>query len=177
MSERGALLTLCSFCIHVTCMHFCPWDAMGGRAMHKRYRMLTAGGVVALAITAATAGAMLDEAPPADWRAGARDAALARLVHAGTDAEDVEFADVKVRSTGEADTLWVCGSVALWSEQGARGPYRDFWLTVRRVPGTEATILEVRENGFGRDDFLDEDSALYRACFAREAGTKADEAG
>lgn len=130
--------------------------------------MLIAACVVALAMTAATAASFFSDDPPADWRAEARDAALARLVEAGVDPGDVEFADVKVRGSGEPDTLWVCGSVAVWSEEGARGPYRDFWLTVRRVRGTDATILDVRANEFGRDDFLDEDSPLYGACFARD---------
>jgi hypothetical protein len=38
-----------------------------------------------------------------------------------------------------------------------------------REPSTE-DIEEVRANGFGRDDFLDRDSAHFRACFA-DGGT------
>jgi hypothetical protein len=53
-------------------------------------------------------------------------------------------------------------------ENGALGPFRDFWVTVARVPGTGADIREVRPNAFGRDDFLDRTSAHFRACFAAE---------
>ncbi len=51
-------------------------------------------------------------------------------------------------------------------EDGALGPFRDFWVTVARVPDTSADIREVRANEFGRDDFLDRNSAHFRACFA-----------
>jgi hypothetical protein len=82
------------------------------------------------------------------------------------DGDGVEFADVEVRRTGDEDGRWVCRSVAFRDEEGALGPFRDFWVTVSRVPGTWADIREVRANAFGRDDFLDRDSAHFRACFA-----------
>ena len=82
------------------------------------------------------------------------------------DGDDAQFADVEVRRTGNDDERWVCGSLAVRDEEGSLGPFRDFWVTAARVPGTRADIREVRANGFGRDDFLDRNSAHYRACFA-----------
>ncbi len=77
----------------------------------------------------------------------------------------MQFADVEVHRNGNDDERWVCGSFAVWDDGGSLGPFRDFWVTVARVPGTSADIREVRANEFGRDDFLDRNSAHFRACF------------
>ena len=81
------------------------------------------------------------------------------------DEDDVQFADLEVRRTGDDDERWVCGSFAVRDGEGSLGPFRDFWVTVARVPETWADIREVRANEFGRDDFLDRNSAHFRACF------------
>ena len=58
--------------------------------------------------------------------------------------------DVEVHGAGDDDERWVCGSFAVWGEDGSLGPYRDFWVTVIRVPDTVAEIREVRANDFLR---------------------------
>jgi hypothetical protein len=90
---------------------------------------------------------------------------LESMAHRAPDEDGVQFADVEVRRNGNDDERWVCGSVAVRDDEGSLGPFRDFWVTVARVPDTQADIREVRANGFGRDDFLDRNSAHFRACF------------
>ena len=106
------------------------------------------------------------QSPERDWGPEARAAALSFVLGRAPHEDGVQFADVEVRRTGNDDERWVCGSLAVRDEDGALGPFRDFWVTVARVPGTRADIREVGANGFGRDDFLDRDSAHFRACFA-----------
>jgi hypothetical protein len=45
-----------------------------------------------------------------------------------------------------------------------RSVLSGFLVTVARVPDTGADIQDVRENEFGRDDFLDRNSAHFRAA-------------
>ncbi len=109
------------------------------------------------------------QSPERDWGAEARAAAqrsvLESISDRAPDEDGVQFADVEVRRTGDDDERWVCGSFAVWDDEGSLGPFRDFWVTVARVPDTQADIREVRANEFGRDDFLDRNSAHFRACF------------
>jgi hypothetical protein len=42
----------------------------------------------------------------------------------------------------------------------------DFCVTVARVPDSQADIRQVRAHESGKDDFLDRNSAHFRACFA-----------
>ncbi len=114
----------------------------------------------------ATATSLSLQSPERDWGPEAEVAARQSVLDRAPDGDSVEFADVEVRRTGDEDGRWVCRSVAFRDEEGALGPFRDFWVTVSRVPGTWADIREVRANAFGRDDFLDRDSAHFRACFA-----------
>ena len=104
--------------------------------------------------------------PTEDWGPVARAVAQKSILDRAPDGDDVRFADVEVRRTGNDDERWVCGSFAVWGENGSLGPDRDFWITVARVPETWAAIRDVRANEFGRDDFLDRNSAQFRACFA-----------
>ena len=124
--------------------------------------------LVAALLAAATSFAL--QSPERDWAPEARAAAQKSILDRAPDGDDVRFADVEVRRTGDDDDdddeRWVCGSFAVWDEEGSLGPFRDFWVTVARVPGTWADIREVRASGFGRDDFLDRNSARFRACFA-----------
>ncbi len=135
----------------------------------RRWVLLGAGAVLGTALLAAAAPLPWQE-PSGDWapeaRAAAQRSVLESVSDRAPDADDVRFADVEVRRTGDEDERWVCGSVALWDEEGSLGPFRDFWVTVARVPGTRADIQNVRANEFGRDDFLDRTSAHFRACFA-----------
>ena len=125
--------------------------------------------LVAAVLAVATPLAL--QSPQRDWAPEAEVAARQSVLDRAPDGDGVEFADVEVRRTGDEDERWVCGSVAMRDEDGAIGPFRDFWVTVARVPGTGADIREVRANAFGRDDFLDRDSAHFRACFA-DGGTE-----
>ena len=132
-----------------------------------RSRWVLPGAGVALGVALLAAATPLAvQGPTVDWGPAARAAAQASIRDRAPDGDDVRFADVEVRRTGNADERWVCGSFAVWGEDGSLGPFRDFWATVARVPGTWADIREVRANGFGRDDFLDRNSAHFRACFA-----------
>ncbi|GAA0574325.1 hypothetical protein GCM10009416_11260 [Craurococcus roseus] len=114
----------------------------------------------------AAAASLAPRGPERDWGAEARAAAQRRILDRAPDKDDVEFADVEVRRNGNDDERWVCGSFAARDEEGSLGPFRDFWVTVARVPDTEADIRDVRVNRFRRDDFLDRNSAHFRACFA-----------
>ena len=111
------------------------------------------------------------QSPERDWGPEAEVAARKTMLDRAPDGDSVVVADVEVRRTGSDDERWVCGSLAVRDEDGALGPFRDFWVTVARVPETWADIREVRANAFGRDDFLDRESAHFRACFA-EGGTE-----
>ena len=135
----------------------------------RRRTLLGAGSVLVVALLAAAAPLAV-QAPDRDWGAEAEVAAREIMLDRAPDRADAEFADVEVRRTGDDDERWVCGSFAVRDGDGALGPFRDFWVTVARVPGSGADIREVRANGFGRDDFLDRNSAHYRACFG-EGGT------
>ena len=134
-----------------------------------RWVLLGAGSALVAAVLAA-ATPLAVQSPERDWAAEARAAAqrsvLESMAHRAPDEDGVQFADVEVRRNGNDDERWVCGSLAVWGEEGALGPFRDFWVTVAKVPDTSADIREVRANGFGRDDFLDRNSAHFRACFA-----------
>jgi hypothetical protein len=136
-----------------------------------RWVLPGAGAALVVVGLFAAAAPLAPPGPERNWGAEARAAALESVRGRAPDPDDVEFAGVKVRRTDDDDERWVCGSFAVWGEDGTLGPHRDFWMTVARVPGTRAEVREVRANGFGRDDFLDRTSAHYRACFARgEAG-------
>ena len=133
-----------------------------------RWVLLGAGSALVAAVLAA-ATPLAVRSPERDWGAEARAAVqrsvLESISDRAQDEDDVQFADVEVRRTGNDDERWVCGSFAIWDDEGSFGPFRDFWVTVARVPDTRADIREVRANAFGRDDFLDRDSAHFRACF------------
>ncbi len=150
-----------------------PYRWPGGRGAMDRGRwvLLGAGSALVAAVLAAAASLAL-QSPERDWGAEARAAAqrsvLESIPDRAPDKDGVQFVDVEVRRTGNDDERWVCGSFAVWDDEGSLGPFRDFWVTVARVPGTSADIREVRANGFGRDDFLDRNSAHFRACFAAD---------
>ena len=130
-------------------------------------RWVLPGAAVALVVALLAAAAPLAVQPSErDWGAEARAAAQKSILDRAPDGDDMQFADVEVRRTGNDDERWVCGSFAVRDDGGSLGPFRDFWVTVAKVPGTRADIREVRANGFGRDDFLDRNSAHFRACFA-----------
>ncbi len=130
--------------------------------------VLPGAGAAVLAALLAAAAPLAVQTPERDWGAEARAAAQKSILDGALDGDDAQFADVEVRRAGDEDEKWVCGSVAVRDEDGAIGPFRDFWVTVARVPDTWADIREVRANEFGRDDFLDRNSAHFRACFADE---------
>ena len=117
-----------------------------------RWVLLGAGSALVAAVLAA-ATPLAVRSPERDWGAEARAAAQRSVLESISDRAQDE------------DERWVCGSVAVWDDEGSRGPFRDFWVTVARVSGTWADIREVRANGFRRDDFLDRTSAHFRACF------------
>ena len=123
-------------------------------------------GSALVATLLATATSLSLQSPERDWGPEAEVAARRSMLDRAPHEDGVEFADVEVRRAGDEDERWVCGSVAARGGEGALGPFRDFWVTVDRVPGTWADIREVRANRFARDDFLDRDSAHFRACFA-----------
>jgi hypothetical protein len=137
-------------------------------AAGRRWVLLGAGAALVAAVLAAATPLAL-RSPVREWGAEARAAAqrsvLDSIPNGAPDEDDVQFADVEVRRAGDDDERWVCGSFAVWDDEGSLGPFRDFWVTVARVPGTSADIREVRANEFGRDDFLDRTSAHFRACF------------
>lgn len=128
--------------------------------------VLPGTGAALLGALLAAAAPLAVQTPERDWGAEARAAAQKSILDGAQDGDGVQFADMEVRRTGNDDERWACGSLAVRDEDGALGPFRDFWITVARVPGTRADIREVRANGFGRDDFLDRNSAHFRACFA-----------
>ena len=128
--------------------------------------VLPGAGAALLAALLAAAAPLAVQTPERDWGAEARAAAQKSILDGALDGDGVQFAGVAVRRTGNDDERWVCGSFAVWDDEGSLGPFRDFWVTVAKVPGTRADIREVRANGFGRDDFLDRTSAHFRACFA-----------
>jgi hypothetical protein len=140
-------------------------------AAGRRWVLLGAGAALVAAVLAAATPLAL-RSPVREWGAEARAAAqrsvLDSIPNGAPDEDDVQFADVEVRRAGDDDERWVCGSFAVWDDEGSLGPFRDFWVTVARVPGTSADIREVRANEFGRDDFLDRNSAHFRACFAAD---------
>ena len=123
-------------------------------------------GIALIAALFAAAASLALQSPERDWAPGARAAARQSVIDRTPDGSDIQFADVEVRRTGDDDQRWVCGSFAVQAEDGSLGPFRDFWVTVARTPDTWADIREVRANVFGRDDFLDRNSAHSRACFA-----------
>ena len=130
-------------------------------------RWIWPGAGAALAITliaGATSTALQRQLE--DWASVARAAAQQSLLDRAPDGDGVQFADVEVRRNGNDDERWVCGSFAVWDDEGTLGRFQDFWITVARVPDTWADIREVRANEFGRDDFLDRNSAFFQACFA-----------
>ena len=147
----------------------CTCAALAGFGPHLAAR--AASGAVDIALVLAVDGSRSVDADEARLqREGYRSAVSdpESILDRAPDGDDVRFADVEVRRTGDDDDdeRWVCGSFAVWDEEGSLGPFRDFWVTVARVPGTWADIREVRASGFGRDDFLDRNSARFRACFA-----------
>src|SRR3712207_5857476 len=103
----------------------------------SRWVLPGAGVALVVALLAATAPLAV-QAPERDWGAEARAAAQKSILHRAPDGGDVQFADVEVRRTGNDDERWVCGSFAVRDEEGALGPFRDFWVTVARVPETQA---------------------------------------
>ena len=134
--------------------------------MGKGRWVLLGVGAAALTVTLiAGATSLALPGPSEDWASVARAAAQKSILDRASDEDKVEFADVEVRRTGNDDERWVCGSFAVRDDEGALGPFRDFWVTVARVPDTGADIQDVRANEFERDDFLDRNSAHFRACF------------
>ncbi len=144
------------------------WPGGHGAMDRGRWVLLGAGSALVAAVLAAAASLAL-QSPERDWGAEARAAAqrsvLESIPDRAPDKDGVQFVDVEVRRTGNDDERWVCGSFAVWDDEGSLGPFRDFWITVARVPDTWADIRQVRANEFGRDDFLDRNSAHFRACF------------
>ena len=133
--------------------------------------LLPAFGIGLLAALLAAVSSVAVQSPDRDWAPEARAAAQQSILDRLPDGrDDVRFADVEVRRTGDDDERWVCGTFAVWNEDGSLGPFQDFWVTVARVADTWAEIREVRANAFGPDDFLDRHSAHFRACFARDEG-------
>jgi hypothetical protein len=134
-----------------------------------RWVLASLGAALVVALLAAATSRAL-QGPKRDWAPEARAAAEQSILDRVARGRDVRFAGVEVRATGSDDERWVCGSYAVWGEDGSLGPYRDFWVTVSRVPvpDTGTDIRQVHANTFGRDDFLDRNSALFRACFANE---------
>ena len=130
--------------------------------------VLASVGIASVAGVLAAAGSVGLQGSERDWSPEARNAAQQSILDRVPGKGNVRFADVEVHRAGDEDERWVCGSFAVWGEDGSLGPYRDFWVTVIRVPDTVAEIREVRANNFGPDDFLDRSSALSRACFASE---------
>src|SRR3712207_247908 len=122
---------------------------MGG----GRWVLLGVGSAL-VATLLATATSLSLQSPERDWAPEAEAAARKTIGDRAPDGDGVEFADVEVRRTGDEDERWVCGSFAMRDADGALGPFRDFWVTVARVPETWADIREARANAFGRDDFL-----------------------
>lgn len=131
----------------------------------SRWTVLSTVVALGIALLAAATSPALQR-PREDWGPAAKAAAQKKMLGRAPDGDDVQFADVEVRRNGNDDERWVCGSFAVWDEEGSLGPFRDFWITVSRVPGTWADIRDVRVNEFGRDDFLDRNSAHHRACLA-----------
>ena len=131
----------------------------------SRWAVPGAGAALGIALLAAATSLAL-QSPERDWGPEARAAAQQSILDRVPDGDDVQFADVEVRRNGNDDERWVCGSLAVRDEEGALGPFRDFWVTVARIPETWADIQGVRANDFGRDDFFDRNSAHFRACFA-----------
>lgn len=125
-------------------------------------------GVAAAAASAlvAVAGPLAQRGPERDLAAEARAAAEKSIRDSAQAANGVQFVGVAVRPGRSEDEKWVCGSFAAWDEEGALGPFRDFWITVAKAPDNSADTLDVRVNRFGRDDFLDRASAHFQACFA-----------
>jgi hypothetical protein len=133
--------------------------------------LLPAFGIGLLAALLAAVSSVAVQSPDRDWAPEARAAAQQSILDRLPDGrDDVRFADVEVRRSGDDDERWVCGTFAVWNEDGSLGPFRDFWVTVARVRDTWAEIREVRANAFGRDDFLDRHSAHFRACFDHDEG-------
>jgi hypothetical protein len=134
-----------------------------------RWVLLGAGSALVAAVVLAAATPLSLQSLERDWGAEARIAAQRSVVETiadrAPDEDDVQFADVEVRRNGNDDERWVCGSFAIWNDEGSLGPFRDFWVTVARVPDTLGDIRRVRANECGRDDFLDRNSAHFRACF------------
>ena len=87
-----------------------------------------------MAALLAAATPLAVQGPTVDWGPAARATAQKSIRDRAPDGDDVRFADVEVRRTGNADERWVCGSFAVWDEGGSLGPFRDFWVTVARVP-------------------------------------------
>ena len=104
---------------------------MGG----GRWVLLGVGSALVAALLA-TATSLSLQSPERDWEPEAEVAARKSILARAADVDGVAFADVEVRRTGSDDERWVCGSFAVWGEDGALGPFRDFWVTVARVPGT-----------------------------------------
>ena len=88
----------------------------------------------------ATATSLSLQSPERDWGREAKTAARRFVLDRAPAGDGVEFADVEVRPNGNDDERWVCGCFAVRDEEGALGPFRDFWVTVARVPGTQADI-------------------------------------
>jgi hypothetical protein len=132
-----------------------------------RWILLGAGAASIAALLAAAASFAL-QSPERDWGPEARAAAQKLLLERAPDRDAVEFVDVEVRRNGNDDERWICGSFAVRDKEGALGPFQDFWVTVAKVPETAADIQDVRANEFGRDDFYDQTSAHFRACFAED---------
>jgi hypothetical protein len=61
---------------------------------------------------------------------------LQRVPGRAPDGGDVEFADIEVQRNGNDYGKGVCGSFAARDGQGSLGSFRDFWITVARVPDT-----------------------------------------
>jgi hypothetical protein len=134
--------------------------------MGKGRWVLPGAGAALGAVLLVAAGSPALQRPREDWGLAARAAAQRSILDGAPGGNGVEFADIEVRRNGHDDERWVCGSFAVRDEEGSLGPFRDFWVTVARVPETWDDIRTVRANEFGRDDFLDRASAHFRACFA-----------
>src|SRR3712207_341225 len=119
--------------------------------VRNHWAFLGTGAVLGVAFLAA-ATSPTPQGPEKDWAFEARAAAQRSILGRALDRGDVQFADVEVRRNGNDDERWVCGSFAVRDEEGSLGPFRDFWITVARVPDTWGDIQDVRVNEFGHDD-------------------------
>lgn len=123
-----------------------------------------AGAALAAVLLAAAPRAL--QRPNANWNPEAGAAARGSIASSAPPGAAVQFAGVKVRDNGDENARSVCGSFAVWSDEGTLGPYRDFWVVVAKRPDTRAGIRSVEPMAIPQDAFLDRGSPYFLSCFA-----------